>query len=102
MPSASLSLSLTHPLSLGPAALVPAWQHQPSHHPVLLRPLPLVWQYTRWSWALQPAWYSAGKANKLSHKVFAPVKAAAWGLFGAIFTAQTSTPGVCLCATVSV
>jgi hypothetical protein len=49
--------------------------------------------YTRWSWALQPAWYAAGPLKKGTHTLFRPIKAAAWGLFGLIFPLQTSTPG---------
>ena len=48
--------------------------------------------YTRWSWALQPAWYSAGPIKKGAHTLFRPIKAAAWGLFGLIFPIQTGTP----------
>lgn len=49
--------------------------------------------YTRWSWALQPAWYAAGGAKKAAHTLAAPIKAAAWGLFGLLFPLQTGTPG---------
>ena len=49
--------------------------------------------YTRWSWALQPAYYAAGPVKKLLHTLFRPVKALAWGLFGRIFRWQTRTPG---------
>ncbi|GAB4822167.1 hypothetical protein N2152v2_009213 [Parachlorella kessleri] len=48
--------------------------------------------YTRWSWALQPAYYAAGPVKKLLHTLFRPVKALAWGLFGRIFRWQTHTP----------
>lgn len=48
--------------------------------------------YTRWSWALQPAWYTAGKLKRAAHALFSPLKAAAWGLFGLIFAWQTRTP----------
>ncbi|KAL4420002.1 hypothetical protein ABPG75_007100 [Micractinium tetrahymenae] len=48
--------------------------------------------YTRWSWALQPAWYTAGALKRAAHTLFSPVKAAAWGLFGLIFTLQNRTP----------
>lgn len=49
--------------------------------------------YTRWSWALQPPYHTAGALKKGAHTLFAPVKAAAWGLFGLIFPLQTGTPG---------
>ncbi|PRW32555.1 flavo involved in K+ transport [Chlorella sorokiniana] len=48
--------------------------------------------YTRWSWALQPAFYNAGAVKRAAHTLFRPVKAAAWALFGAIFKLQTSVP----------
>ena len=49
--------------------------------------------YTRWSWALQPAYYTAGPVKKAAHTIFRPIKAVAWGLFGQIFKLQTGTPG---------
>lgn len=49
--------------------------------------------YTRWSWALQPAYYAAGPVNKAAHTLFRPLKAAVWGLFGLLFPLHTSTPG---------
>ena len=48
--------------------------------------------YTRWSWALQPAYYSSGGVKKTFHTIFSPVKAAAWGVFGFLFPFHTGTP----------
>jgi hypothetical protein len=48
--------------------------------------------YTRWSWALQPAWHSAGKARKVLHALARPLVAAAWKLFEVLFPLHTGTP----------
>lgn len=60
---------------------------------VVLKLIPLEFAtYTRWSWALQPAYYASGGAKKAAHTIFSPVKAAAWGLFGFLFPFHTGTP----------
>ena len=64
---------------------------RPPHTPAGILPLEFA-TYTRWSWALQPAWYTAGKLKRAAHALFSPLKAAAWGLFGLIFAWQTRTP----------
>lgn len=64
----------------------------PSHHVPGFIPFEFA-SYTRWAWALQPAWYAAGPVTKLLHALFRPLKAAVWGLFGLLFPLHTSTPG---------
>lgn len=56
--------------------------------------IPFEWAaYTRWSWALQPAWYTASPVENALHLLFAPLKAAAWKLFEVLFPLHTATPG---------
>lgn len=55
--------------------------------------IPFEWAvYTRWSWALQPAWYTAGALTAALHKLFSPVKAAAWKVFELLFPLHIGTP----------
>lgn len=69
----------------------------PSHYSIPAGFVPFEFaSYTRWAWALQPAWYAASPVNKAAHTVFKPVKAAVWGLLGLLFPLHTSTPGTFL------
>lgn len=51
--------------------------------------------YTRWSWALQPAWYDSSPAVKAAHAALSFVKAAVWKLLGVLFPLHTAIPSKC-------